>query len=176
MGFRYHCKVHNFQSKSGKFMEIVLRVMGKTSDAYLKEGIAVFTNRLKRYVKYSIQEIPDLKGMKSRSPQEQNAAEGSELLKTIQSSDLLILLDERGMEYSSRGFSDQLQKWMNAGPQRIVFMVGGPYGFSEEVYARANGKLSLSRMTFSHQMIRLFFTEQIYRAFTIFRNEPYHHD
>ncbi|NVK28354.1 MAG: 23S rRNA (pseudouridine(1915)-N(3))-methyltransferase RlmH [Flavobacteriia bacterium] len=157
-------------------MEIVLRVMGKTSEKYLREGIEVYLKRLKRYVRFSISEIPDLKGMKNRSPQEQNSAEGEVLLKDISPSDFVILLDENGKRYSSRGFSEQLQKWMNAGPSRIVFLVGGPYGFSEEVYNRANGKLSLSDMTFSHQMIRLFFTEQIYRAFTIFKNEPYHHD
>lgn len=157
-------------------MEIVLRVMGKTSESYLKEGIDVYLKRLKRYTKCSIQEIPDLKGMKNRNASEQNVAEGQELLKTIGTSDFLVLLDEKGKRHSSRGFSEQLQKWMNAGPSKIVFMVGGPFGFSEEVYARANAKLSLSDMTFSHQMIRLFFTEQIYRAFTIFKNEPYHHD
>ncbi|GGH76622.1 MAG: 23S rRNA (pseudouridine(1915)-N(3))-methyltransferase RlmH [Bacteroidetes bacterium] len=157
-------------------MDIVLRVMGKTSESYLKEGIEVYLKRLKRYAKYSIQEIPDLKGMKNRNASEQNIAEGQELLKTIGPSDFLVLLDENGKRYSSRGFSEQLQKWMNAGPSTIVFMVGGPFGFSDEVYARANALLSLSDMTFSHQMIRLFFTEQIYRAFTIFKNEPYHHD
>lgn len=157
-------------------MEIVLRVMGKTSENYLKEGIAIFKKRLTRYTKYSIEEIPDLKGMKNRNPSEQNTAEGIELLKTIQPSDLLIILDEKGKRFTSRGFAQQLQKWMNAGPQKIVFMVGGPYGFSDAVYQRANAKISLSDMTFSHQMIRLFFTEQIYRSFTIFKNEPYHHD
>lgn len=157
-------------------MEIVLRVMGKTSESYLKEGTEVYLKRLKRYVKFSMEEIPDLKGMKNRSPQEQNEAEGEVLLKTIVPSDLVILLDENGTMYTSRGFSEQIQKWMNAGPSRIVFIVGGPYGFSEQVYRRANGKLSLSKMTFSHQMIRVFFTEQIYRAFTILKNEPYHHD
>lgn len=157
-------------------MEIVLRVMGKTSEKYLREGTEVYLKRLKRYVRFSMTEIPDLKGMKNRNPQEQNSAEGEVLLKDIAPSDFVILLDENGKRYSSRGFSNQLQKWMNAGPSKIVFLVGGPFGFSEEVYNRANGKVSLSDMTFSHQMIRLFFTEQIYRAFTILKNEPYHHD
>lgn len=157
-------------------MEIVLRVMGKTSESYLQEGIDVYLKRLTRYTKYSIQEIPDLKGMKNRNHAEQNVAEGAELLKSIVPTDFLVLLDEKGKRFTSRTFSEQLQKWMNAGPHRIVFMIGGPFGFSSEVYDRANAKLSLSDMTFSHQMIRLFFTEQIYRSFTIYKNEPYHHD
>ncbi len=157
-------------------MEIVLRVMGKTSDSYLKEGMDIYLKRLKRYVKFSIEEVPDLKGMKNRNPQEQNELEGEALLKVIVPSDLVILLDEKGDSYSSRQFSNQMQKWMNGGPSRIVFMVGGPFGFPPAVYARANGKVSLSKMTFSHQMIRVFFVEQIYRAFSILKNEPYHHD
>lgn len=157
-------------------MEIVLRVMGKTSEKYLREGMDVYIKRMKRYVKFSIQEIPDLKGMKSKSPQEQNSAEGEYILKDIQSSDFVVLLDENGDQFTSRKFSAQIQKWMNAGPSRIVFLVGGPYGFSDEVYARGQAKLSLSKMTFSHQMVRLFMAEQVYRAFTILKNEPYHHD
>ncbi len=157
-------------------MEIVLRVMGKTSEKYLQTGIDEYLKRLRRYVKFSIEEIPDLKGMKNRNGQEQNQLEGEALLKGVASSDFVILLDENGKRYKSRGFSEQLQKWMNTGPSKIVFLVGGPFGFSDEVYERAQAKVSLSDMTFSHQMIRLFFAEQIYRAFTILKNEPYHHD
>lgn len=157
-------------------MEIVLRVMGRTSEKYLQTGMAEYEKRLKRYVKFSMEEIPDLKGMKNRDAQAQNSMEGEALLKNVQPTDFVVLLDENGKRYKSRAFANQLQKWMNAGPSRIVFLVGGPFGFSPEVYDRAQAQLSLSDMTFSHQMIRLFFTEQIYRAFTILRNEPYHHD
>jgi 23S rRNA (pseudouridine1915-N3)-methyltransferase len=117
-----------------------------------------------------------LKNTKSLSESAQKEKEGELILKKIQTSDELILLDERGKTFTSIEFSDYLQKKMNSGLRQLIFVIGGPYGFSEEVYARANGKISLSKMTFSHQMIRPFFIEQLYRVFTILRNEPYHHE
>ena len=122
-----------------------------------------------------MQLLPDIKNSKSLSEEQQKTKEGELILSNIASSHHLILLDERGKEYTSVAFADELQKKMNVGIKQLIFVIGGPYGFSKEVYDRANGKLSLSKLTFSHQMIRLFFVEQLYRAFTILRNEPYHH-
>ena len=122
-----------------------------------------------------MQLLPDIKNSKSLSEEQQKAKEGELILGNVASSHHLILLDERGKEFTSVAFADELQKKMNAGIKQLTFVIGGPYGFSKEVYDRANGKLSLSKLTFSHQMIRLFFVEQLYRAFTILRNEPYHH-
>ena len=119
--------------------------------------------------------IPDIKNVKNLSESQQKQAEGNEITKRIHTSDQLILLDEKGKSYSSIGFSEFLQKKMNSGLKNLVFVIGGPYGFSDEIYSRANGKVSLSEMTFSHQMVRLFVVEQLYRGFTILRNEPYHH-
>ena len=122
-----------------------------------------------------MQLLPDIKNSKSLSEEQQKTKEGELILSNIASSHHLILLDERGKEFTSVAFADELQKKMNAGIKQLTFVIGGPYGFSKEVYDRANGKLSLSKLTFSHQMIRLFFVEQLYRAFTILKNEPYHH-
>ncbi|EOZ92054.1 LSU m3Psi1915 methyltransferase RlmH [Indibacter alkaliphilus LW1] len=119
--------------------------------------------------------IPDLKNTKSLDEKSQKEKEGELILKKIQPSDQVILLDEDGKQHSSVGFSELLQKKMNAGLKQLIFVIGGPYGFSEAVYERSDGKISLSKMTFSHQMVRVFFIEQLYRAFTILRNEPYHH-
>jgi ribosomal RNA large subunit methyltransferase H len=122
-----------------------------------------------------LQLLPDIKNSKSLSEEQQKTKEGELILSNIASSHHLILLDERGKEFTSVAFADELQKKMNVGIKQLIFVIGGPYGFSKEVYDRANGKLSLSKLTFSHQMIRLFFVEQLYRAFTILKNEPYHH-
>ena len=156
-------------------MNIKLLCIGKTDDRNLESLISVYTNRLKHYVNFELEIIPDLKKTKNLSEKQQKEKEGELILSKITPQDQLILLDENGKELSSVKFADYLQKKMNSGIKTLVFVIGGPYGFSEAVYAKAQGKVSLSKMTFSHQMIRLFITEQIYRGFTILRNEPYHH-
>lgn len=157
-------------------MKITLLTIGKTEDKYLSEGMEIYVNRLRHYVPFRILEIPELKNTKSLSREQQKGKEAALILKNIHSTDHVILLDENGHELSSRQFSVFLNKKMVGGQQHLVFIVGGPYGFSREVYDRANEKISLSKMTFSHQMIRLFFAEQLYRAYTILKGEPYHHD
>jgi len=156
-------------------MKITLLAIGKTDDKNLQTLIAAYSKRLKHYVPFSLEIIPDIKNAKNRSESLQKQAEGEAILKRLQQADTLILLDENGKQYSSIGFSQFLQKKMNSGLKNLVFVIGGPYGFSEEMYERANGKISLSKMTFSHQMVRLFVVEQLYRGYTILRNEPYHH-
>ena len=156
-------------------MKITLLAIGKTDDKNLQTLIAAYSKRLKHYVPFSFELIPDIKNVKNLSETLQKQAEGEAILKRLQHADTLILLDENGKQFSSVGFSQFLQKKMNSGLKNLVFVIGGPYGFSEEIYERANGKISLSKMTFSHQMVRLFFIEQLYRGFTILRNEPYHH-
>ena len=156
-------------------MKITLLAIGKTDDKNLQGIIEQYIKRLKHYVSFSFELIPDIKKAKNMSEALQKQTEGSEILKRISTADTVILLDEKGKSYSSEGFSEFLQKKMNSGLKNLVFVIGGPYGFSEEIYKRANGKISLSSMTFSHQMVRLFFVEQLYRGFTILRNEPYHH-
>jgi 23S rRNA (pseudouridine1915-N3)-methyltransferase len=134
-----------------------------------------YTKRLSFYIKFDLEIIPDIKNVKNLSESQQKEKEGELILAKLAATDQLILLDENGTTFSSVGFSDYLQKKMNSGAKTIVFVIGGPYGFSDEVYQKAQGKISLSLMTFSHQMVRLFFIEQLYRGFTILRNEPYHH-
>ena len=140
-----------------------------------KELIDKYVKRLGHYTSFSMEIIPDIKNVKKRSESEQKIAEGQEILKRLKSSDTLSLLDEKGKNYDSVAFSSYLQKKMNSGLKNLVFVIGGPYGFSPAIYERAQGKISLSSMTFSHQMVRLFFVEQLYRGFTILKNEPYHH-
>lgn len=156
-------------------MKITLIAIGKTDNRHLISLMEDYSKRLGHYVSFEMAIVPDIKNAKNLSEPLQKKAEGDEILKRISPADILILLDENGKTYSSEKFSEFLQKKMNSGLKNLVFVIGGPYGFSEEIYARANGKLSLSSMTFSHQMVRLFFIEQVYRAFTILRNEPYHH-
>lgn len=156
-------------------MKITLIAIGKTDNRHLISLMEDYSKRLRHYVSFEMAIVPDIKNAKNLSEPLQKKAEGDEILKRISPADILILLDENGKTYSSEKFSEFLQKKMNSGLKNLVFVIGGPYGFSEEIYARANGKLSLSSMTFSHQMVRLFFIEQVYRAFTILRNEPYHH-
>jgi len=156
-------------------MKITLLTIGKTEDAYLKEGIEKYLKRLKHYIRFEITELPELKNTKALSEAQQKAKEAELLFKNLASTDHVILLDENGVELSSQKFADMLNKKMIASVQNLVFIIGGPYGFDESIYQRANEKLSLSRMTFSHQMVRLFFAEQVYRAFTILKGEPYHH-
>ncbi|MGV6828698.1 MAG: 23S rRNA (pseudouridine(1915)-N(3))-methyltransferase RlmH [Flavobacteriales bacterium] len=156
-------------------MKITLLTIGKTDNKNLQQLIEEYSNRLKHYITFNLEVIPDIKKVKNVSEKLQKQIEGVEILKRITKQDALILLDENGKTLTSVGFSEFLQKKMNSGIKNLVFVIGGPYGFSEEVYARATNKLSLSAMTFSHQMVRLFFIEQLYRGFTILRNEPYHH-
>ncbi|MBO5748467.1 MAG: 23S rRNA (pseudouridine(1915)-N(3))-methyltransferase RlmH [Muribaculaceae bacterium] len=156
-------------------MEISLIVIGKTNARYLQEGIDEYIKRLKHYIPYSITVLPDIKNTKKLTEEQQKEAEGKLMLDALKPGDCLVLLDERGKEFTSVAFADYLQRKMNAGLRRLVFVIGGPYGFSQSVYDRADEKISLSKMTFSHEMIRLFFTEQVYRAMTIQRGEPYHH-
>ncbi|MFK5982958.1 MAG: 23S rRNA (pseudouridine(1915)-N(3))-methyltransferase RlmH [Flavobacteriaceae bacterium] len=156
-------------------MKIKLLAIGKTDSKNLQQLIEEYTKRLGFYVPFSLEIIPDIKNSKNLSEAQQKKVEGDEILKKIDKPDTLILLDENGKMYNSVHFSEYLQKKMNSGLKTLVFVIGGPYGFSDEIYKRANGKVSLSTMTFSHQMVRLFFIEQLYRGFTILRNEPYHH-
>ena len=156
-------------------MKITLLAIGKTDNNHLQSLMNDYSKRLGFYVSFEMEIIPDVKNAKNLSETLQKKAEGDEILKRITTSETLILLDEKGKTYSSEKFSEFLQKKMNSGLKNLVFVIGGPYGFSDEVYERSDGKLSLSSMTFSHQMVRLFFIEQLYRAFTILRNEPYHH-
>lgn len=156
-------------------MKITLILNGKTEDDHIIKGFNIYEQRLKHYISFETVVIPALKNTKALSVDQQKQKEGELILKQIQNSDKLLLLDENGKEYNSVGFSEFIQQNMNSGIKNVVFVVGGPYGFSDEIYKRANGKISLSKMTFSHQMVRLFFIEQMYRAMTILKNEPYHH-
>ncbi|MCH7413000.1 23S rRNA (pseudouridine(1915)-N(3))-methyltransferase RlmH [Belliella sp. R4-6] len=156
-------------------MQIKLIAVGKTDSKEIQSLIEEYIKRLGFYIKFELEIIQDLKNTKSLSEDSQKEKEGELILKKLQTSDDLVLLDENGKQYGSVDFSDIVQKKMNSGLKQLVFVIGGPYGFSDAVYQRANSKLSLSKMTFSHQMVRVFFIEQLYRAFTILRNEPYHH-
>ena len=156
-------------------MKITLLVVGKTTSVQIESLIQEYLKRLTHYIPFVLQVIPELKNTKALTPEQQKLAEGELILRAINSSTDLVLLDEHGKEFRSVEFADYVQKRMSSG-RDVVFVVGGPYGFSEAVYQRANGKISLSKMTFSHQMVRLFFVEQLYRAMTILRGEPYHHE
>ncbi len=157
-------------------MKIKLLTIGKTDDKNLQQLIAMYEKRLKHYIKFEIEIIPDIKNAKKLSEKQQKEKEGELILKKIQTFDYLVLLDEKGEQFRSKTFAVYLQKKMNLGIKQLVFVIGGPYGFSETVYQHSKAKISLSKMTFSHQMIRLFIVEQIYRGFTILKNEPYHHE
>lgn len=156
-------------------MKFKLICVGKTEESYLKKGEQIYLDRLKHYCKTEKIEIPELKNAKNLSKDQIKTEEGKLILSKIGNSDQLILLDENGKDFDSVEFSKFIQKKMNQGGKAICFVVGGAYGFSEEVYTKANGKIKLSSMTFSHQMVRLFFFEQLYRAQTILKGEPYHH-
>ena len=156
-------------------MKTILILVGKTTDKHFQAGISDYAERIGRYMPFDIVTIPELKNTKSLSEDQQKTMEGELILKQLQPSDTLVLLDEHGKELRSV----ELAKWLEQKQQtarRLVFVIGGPYGFSEAVYNRANEQLSLSKLTFSHQMVRLVFTEQIYRACTIIKGEPYHHE
>ncbi|MGM0932906.1 MAG: 23S rRNA (pseudouridine(1915)-N(3))-methyltransferase RlmH [Bacteroidota bacterium] len=156
-------------------MTIKLVCIGKTDSTELKQLIEMYKKRLQFYIKFEIEVIPDLKKAKNLDENQQKIKEGELILSKVQASDFVVLLDEKGKEFTSVGFSEYIQKRLNSGMKQLIFVIGGPYGFSEDLYKRADSKLALSKLTFSHQMVRLFFTEQLYRAFTILKNEPYHH-
>ncbi|MBQ3260881.1 MAG: 23S rRNA (pseudouridine(1915)-N(3))-methyltransferase RlmH [Alistipes sp.] len=157
-------------------MNIDLIVVGKTDMREVESLVTMYAKRINFYCKFSITTLPDVKNTKSLSIKQQRTTEGEAILRQVADGDYVMLLDERGEEFRSLDFAQWLQKRLNSGIRRLVLVIGGPYGFSEEVYARANGKLSLSRMTFSHQIVRAIFTEQLYRAFAILNNDPYHHE
>ena len=156
-------------------MKTILILVGKTQSKIFKVGIDDYVSRIEHYMPFSIAIIPELKNTKSLSEDQQKQKEGELILKEIQPSDTVVLLDEHGAEFRSIEYANWLKQKQNTA-RRLIFIIGGPYGFSPDVYARANEKISLSRMTFSHQMIRLIFTEQLYRACTIIKGEPYHHE
>ena len=157
-------------------MNIELIVVGKTDMKEVEALVTMYTKRLNHYVKFAITTLADVRNTRKLSEAEQKRLEGEQILKLISDADHLMLLDEHGAELRSIEFADMLQRRMSAGTKRLVFVIGGPYGFSDAVYQRANSKLSLSKMTFSHQIVRAIFAEQLYRAFTILNNEPYHHE
>lgn len=157
-------------------MKICLLVIGKTDEAYLQKGIDIFLKRIPHYISFEMKSVPDLKNSKNMSEEQQKDKEGELILQQLNPADELFLLDEQGIETSSVEFARFLEKKMISGLKRMVVAIGGPYGFSPTVYLRANGKISLSKMTFSHQMVRLIFVEQLYRALTILKGEPYHHE
>ena len=157
-------------------MRIHVMFIGKTTGKLFLEAISDYQQRLTHYVPFAIEEVPDLKNTKSLTEEQQKEKEADMVFDRLQSGDVLVLLDEKGKEFTSREFSTFLENKMHTVNKRLVLLIGGPYGFSQRIYDAAQGKISLSKMTFSHQMVRLFLIEQIYRAFTIMRGEPYHHD
>ncbi|WP_316812971.1 23S rRNA (pseudouridine(1915)-N(3))-methyltransferase RlmH [Pedobacter heparinus] len=157
-------------------MKITLLVVGKTEDKYLITGMEKYLNRLKHYIGFNLLVIPELKNTKNLTETQQKSKEAELILKQLSNLDAVILLDEKGKKYTSLSFSNYLNKQLIGSVQHLVFIIGGPYGFDESMYKRANGSMSLSDMTFSHQMVRLFFVEQLYRAFSILKGEPYHHE
>ena len=156
-------------------MKILLLQIDKTQESYLSEGIQLYVNRLKNYCSFEMITINVPKAIRQRTPNEQKQEEAKFILNTILPEDVLVLLDEKGKEYSSVDFANYIAQKQNASVKRIVFLIGGPFGFGDNIYKRANFKIALSQMTFSHQMVRLFFAEQLYRAFTILKGEKYHH-
>jgi 23S rRNA (pseudouridine1915-N3)-methyltransferase len=159
----------------GFFLKIVILTLGKTSASYLREGISVYQDRLKHYAKVEYKELPDVpaKGISSEVLKDR---EGEQFMKQLRPDDVVLLLDENGDHFSSRGFADMFQRRMNSGVKQLVLIIGGAFGFSDEMYSRANGRISFSKMTYSHEMIRLLLVEQLYRAHTILKGESYHHD
>lgn len=157
-------------------MSIELIVVGKTDSKEVAALVELYAKRVNRYCRFALTTLPDLRETRSLTPRQQNRAEGERILALLTESDFVVLLDEHGEELRSVEFAEWLRKRTVSGLKRLVFVIGGPYGFSDEVYARANHKLSLSRMTFSHQLVRALFAEQLYRAFSILANEPYHHE
>jgi len=157
-------------------MKLLLMAVGRTTKPIVRQGVDEYLGRLRHYLQTEVKIIPDVKHSASLTAERQKELEGASILEAVTPADYMVLLDENGREMTSREFASYLERHMASGIKRLVFVVGGPYGFSPGVYARANAKLSLSRMTFNHEMVRIFFVEQLYRAQTILRNEPYHHD
>ncbi|MCT4600605.1 MAG: 23S rRNA (pseudouridine(1915)-N(3))-methyltransferase RlmH [Marinifilaceae bacterium] len=157
-------------------MKIELLVIGKTDSKIIKDGFEIYNKRLTHYIPFSMNVIPDIKNVKNMSEDQQKTKEGEEILKHCENSDILVILDENGKQFSSKEFSNFIVQKSITGIKKLIFVIGGPYGFSKDVYARANSKISLSKMTFSHQMVRMIFAEQLYRAMTIIKGEPYHHE
>ncbi len=157
-------------------MKVILVLIGKTDEVYLDTGIKKYIDRLKHYIPFDMVVIPDIKNTKKLSVDQQKIKEGELILQQFMPGDEVVLLDEGGKHFTSRQFSQFMEQKLLRGIKRLVFVVGGPYGFSQDVYDRSHGKVSLSKMTFSHQMVRLIFAEQLYRAMTILKNQPYHHD
>lgn len=157
-------------------MQLTVIAVGKTDQRELNNLIGNYISRLGKYISFNFDIIPDVKASKSRSIEQQKISEGEEIIARLKPTDFVVLFDEHGKTYTSREFAEKIERRMNESLKRLVFVIGGPYGFSKAVYERANSLLSLSKMTFSHQMVRLFAVEQIYRAFTILNKEPYHHD
>ena len=157
-------------------MKILVLAIGKTDEQWVQEALLKYSKRLQHYIPFEFELIPDLKNTKNLSEAQQKEKEGALILKMLKPTDIVFLLDEKGKEYRSLEFAKYLQHQMNSSVKRLDFIIGGPYGFSPELYAKAQGKVALSKMTFSHQMIRPFFVEQLYRAMTILKNEPYHHE
>lgn len=157
-------------------MKLAVIAVGPTSTPFVREGISVYLNRLRRYLDVELIELPDIKSSRSMTSEAQKTAEGEMILSRIKGGDTMVLLDEHGRQFTSVEYSRELQKRMASGIKRLVMVIGGPYGFSDEVRQKASGMVSLSKMTFTHEMVRLFFIEQVYRAMTILRGEPYHHE
>ncbi len=157
-------------------MNVILLTVGKTDVKWVKEGLDLYVSRLQHYIPFTLTEIPELKKVSALSRQQIKEKEGELILKNLAPGDSLILLDEHGREFRSLEFAAHLEHLLAVGGKNLVFVVGGAYGFSDAVYDRAQGKISLSKMTFSHQMVRIIFAEQLYRAFTILKGEPYHHE
>lgn len=157
-------------------MKIALLVIGKTDASYFIDAVNEYSKRLEHYISFEIQVIPDIKNSKNLSAEQQKEKEGELILKNMSAGDYLVLLDDKGKEYTSIKFAEYIERKMHTVSKKLIFVIGGPYGFSQTVYNKANEKITLSRMTFSHQMVRLIFIEQLYRAMTILNNEPYHHE
>lgn len=157
-------------------MEICILSIGKISSPWIQKGIELFESRLNRYIKFNSIIIPDVKISRNLTKEIQKETEGNAILSQLSATDIVVLMDEKGKEYTSREFSDWIQRQMNSGRKRLLIIIGGPYGFSEPVYSRADTKIALSKMTFTHEMAKLILTEQLYRGMTILRGEPYHHD
>jgi 23S rRNA (pseudouridine1915-N3)-methyltransferase len=157
-------------------MKITMLQTGKTGEKYISDGVAEYSARIRKYAPFEIITIPDLKNTKNMPVDEQKQKEGKQILSMLLNDDYVILLDDKGKEYTTMEFAKQLERIFLMSKKRVVFVIGGPWGFSIEVYSRADLKLSLSRLTFSHQMVRLLFAEQLYRIFTVIKGEPYHHE
>ena len=157
-------------------MKILVLAIGKTDEQWVQDALLKYSKRLQYYLPFEFEVITDLKNTKNLSEAQQKEREGALILKKLNPTDKVVLLDEKGKQYRSVEFAKHLQQQMNSGVKRLIFIIGGPYGFSPELYAKAQEKLALSKMTFSHQMIRPYFVEQLYRAITILKNEPYHHE